>query len=57
MKRVVITGLGPIASIGIGKENFWKSLLEGKSGVDLLTRFDAKDFDTKIAAEVKDYLS
>lgn len=55
MKRVVITGLGPIASIGIGKENFWKSLLEGKSGVDLLTRFDAKDFDTKIAAEVKDF--
>lgn len=55
MRRVVITGLGPITSIGIGKENFWNSLLEGRSGVGHITRFDATDFDTKIAAEVKDF--
>jgi len=55
VRRVVITGLGPITSIGIGKENFWNSLLEGRSGVGHITRFDATDFDTKIAAEVKDF--
>ena len=55
MKRVVITGLGAITPIGIGKEAFWNSLIEGKSGVGPITRFDTADFDCKIAAEVKDY--
>ncbi|NLK44803.1 MAG: beta-ketoacyl-ACP synthase II [Tissierellia bacterium] len=55
MKRVVITGLGPLSPIGIGKENYWKSLIEGKSGVGLISKFDTTDFDTKIAAEVKDF--
>ncbi|MGJ0846245.1 beta-ketoacyl-ACP synthase II [Tissierella praeacuta] len=55
MKRVVITGLGAITPIGIGKENFWNSLIEGKSGIGAITRFDTTDFDTKIGAEVKDF--
>lgn len=55
MKRVVITGVGAITPIGIGKENFWQALLDGKSGIDYITRFDTKDHETKIAAEVKDF--
>lgn len=55
MKRVVITGLGAIAPIGIGKDEFWNSLVEGKSGVGYITRFDTEEFGTKIGAEVKDF--
>lgn len=55
MRRVVITGLGAITPIGIGKESFWKSLLEGKSGIGPITRFDTENMNTKIAAEVKDF--
>jgi 3-oxoacyl-[acyl-carrier-protein] synthase II len=54
-RRVVITGIGVISPIGIGKENFFQSLKEGKCGVDYITRFDTTDFDTKIAAEIKDF--
>ena len=39
--RVVITGLGVISPVGTGKDVFWKSLLEGKNGIDKITRFDA----------------
>lgn len=55
LRRVVITGLGAITPIGIGKEDFWKSLIEGKSGVGYITKFDTTEFDTKIGAEVKDF--
>lgn len=55
MKRVVITGLGAVTPIGIGKEEFWNSLIQGKSGIGLITRFDTTEFDTKIGAEVKDF--
>lgn len=55
MKRVVITGLGAITPIGIGKDNFWNSLLEGKSGIGYITRFDTENHDVKIGAEVKDF--
>lgn len=54
-KRVVITGIGVISPVGVGKENFWNSIKEGKSGVDLITRFDTQDYPVKIAAEVKDF--
>ncbi|HYF83129.1 MAG TPA: beta-ketoacyl-ACP synthase II [Clostridia bacterium] len=54
-RRVVITGVGIISPIGIGKDEFFKSLKEGKCGVDYITRFDTTDYDTKIAAEVKDF--
>ncbi len=54
-RRVVITGLGAITPIGIGLENYWKGLLEGKNGVGLITRFDTSKFDTKFAAQVDDF--
>jgi len=54
-KRVVITGLGAVTPIGIGKDEFWQALLAGKSGVGKITRFDASDYTTQIAGEVKDF--
>jgi 3-oxoacyl-[acyl-carrier-protein] synthase II len=54
-KRVVITGVGPVTPIGCGKEAFWNSLMEGNSGVDLISRFDTSNFKTKIGAEIKDF--
>lgn len=55
MKRVVVTGLGAITPIGIGKEAFWENLSAGKNGTDKISRFDASSFSTQIAAEVKDF--
>ncbi len=55
-RRVVVTGLGCITPIGTGLDNFWKALLEGKSGIDYITRFDTTDYPTKIAGEVKDFV-
>lgn len=54
-KRVVISGIGIITPIGIGKESFFKSLKEGKSGVTLIDSFDTNGLSTKIAATVKDF--
>ncbi len=54
-KRVVVTGLGCVTPIGIGKDKFWNSLINGISGIDHISRFDTEAFNTKIAAEVKDF--
>ncbi|MCG2714563.1 MAG: beta-ketoacyl-ACP synthase II [Candidatus Omnitrophica bacterium] len=54
-KRVVITGLGVISPVGNDTQSFWQSLKEGKSGVGPITSFDATAFDSRIAAEVKDF--
>lgn len=54
-KRVVITGLGLVTPIGIGVKQTWDSLCAGRSGVGKITRFDTSDYQTKIAAEVKDF--
>jgi 3-oxoacyl-[acyl-carrier-protein] synthase II len=54
-RRVVITGVGCITPVGIGSEAFWKSLLDGVSGVGPITLFDATEYTTRIAAEVKDW--
>ena len=54
-RRVVVTGLGLITPLGIGLEESWPALCAGKSGIAEITRFDATDFDTKIAGEVKDF--
>ena len=54
-KRVVITGLGAVTPIGIGKEAYWQELLAGVSGVCKITRFDASQFTTQIAGEVKNF--
>jgi len=53
--RVVITGLGPVTPIGIGKNKFWQSLIQGKCGIDRISYFDTEKYPTKIAAEVKDF--
>lgn len=50
--RVVITGLGVIAPNGIGKDEFWHSLKEGRSGIRRISRFEACDFPTQVAGEV-----
>lgn len=54
-KRVVITGLGCVTSIGNGKDNFWNSIKNGVCGIDKVTRFDASNFQTQVVAEVKDF--
>ncbi|MDD5774235.1 MAG: beta-ketoacyl-ACP synthase II [bacterium] len=54
-RRVVITGLGVISPCGTGKEDFWKNIKSGKSGIGKITRFDTSDFPTKVAGEVKDF--
>ncbi|MFH1049704.1 MAG: beta-ketoacyl-ACP synthase II [bacterium] len=53
--RVVVTGMGAVTPIGNTVEEFWNSMMEGKSGGGYLTRFDANEFDTKFACEVKNY--
>jgi 3-oxoacyl-[acyl-carrier-protein] synthase II len=54
-RRVVVTGIGAITPIGISVEQFWTALLDGKNGVGPITKFDAAEFDTKFAAEVKGF--
>jgi 3-oxoacyl-(acyl-carrier-protein) synthase len=54
-RRVVVTGLGVIAPLGIGKESFWDGMMSGKSAVREITDFDTSGFKTKIAAQVKDF--
>ena len=54
-RRVVITGLGLVTPLGIGVEETWTALCEGKSGIGEITRFDASGFDTQIAGEVKNF--
>lgn len=54
-RRVVITGCGAVTPIGSDVEQYWKGLMEGKNGVDRISKFDVSDFNTKIAAEIKDF--
>ena len=54
-KRVVITGLGAITPVGNTAADFWQSLTNGVSGIGPITRFDASDFTTRIAGEVKGF--
>jgi 3-oxoacyl-[acyl-carrier-protein] synthase II len=52
-RRVVVTGLGCVSPVGNTVEESWANLLAGKSGIDLITRFDASAFSCKIAGEIK----
>ena len=54
-RRVVITGMGCVTPIGIGRDAYWTSLNAGTSGVRLIEAFDVSDFQVKIAAFVKDF--
>ena len=54
-KRVVITGVGVMTPVGCGRDKFWDALMEGKSGVGLISRFDTSNFKTRIGAEIRDF--
>lgn len=54
-RRVVVTGLGALTPVGLTVQEFWSSLIQGKSGVDFITYFDTKEFATKFAAELKGF--
>jgi len=53
--RVVVTGLGCATPVGIGHEEFWKNILEGKNGISFITGFDTTQYACKIAGEIKDF--
>jgi 3-oxoacyl-[acyl-carrier-protein] synthase II len=55
-RRVVVTGMGMVSPLGTGVEKSWQALIQGKSGVARITKFDTAGFDTRIAAEVKDFV-
>ena len=55
LRRVVITGIGCVTPLGLGKEQFWQAIHEGRSGVEKITRFDVSDLPVQIAAEVKNF--
>ncbi len=55
LRRVVITGMGCVTPIGIGRKAFWRALLNGESGVRKITSFDVSNSRVQIAAEVKDF--
>ena len=54
-RRVVVTGLGCISPVGNTVQDAWANILAGKSGIDLITKFDASNFSCKIAGEVKGF--
>ena len=53
--RVVVTGIGLVTPVGSDRKTTWNSLLEGKSGIDYISLFDAEGFESRIAAEVNDF--
>jgi len=55
LRRVVVTGLGALTPIGNTVSEYWNGLINGVSGSDLITRFDASKFKTKFACEVKGF--
>ena len=54
-RRVVITGLGCVTPLGLGRTAFWQGLLDGASGVRRIESFDASALPVQIAAEVRDF--
>jgi 3-oxoacyl-[acyl-carrier-protein] synthase II len=54
-RRVVVTGLGAVTPVGNTRDEFWRRLIAGESGIAPITAFDASDFITRIAGEVKDF--
>lgn len=55
MRRVVVTGMGAITPLGKNIQEFWNALVNGVSGIDWITRFNAEKFKTRFACEVKNY--
>jgi len=55
LRRVVVTGVGLISAVGIGTEETWKAIVDGRSGIDRITSFDTTGFSVQIAGEVKGF--
>lgn len=55
MRRVVVTGVGVVSSLGIGKDVFWKNLIQGKSGISKVESFDTTEHPNHYGGEVKDF--
>ena len=49
MKRIVITGMGAVTPVGIGVEEYWKNITEGRSGIDTIKTFDPSELAVQIA--------
>jgi 3-oxoacyl-[acyl-carrier-protein] synthase II len=56
-RRVVVTGIGLVTPLGIGREKSWQNICAGVSGINTIERFDTSDYGVKIAAEIKDFKS
>lgn len=54
-RRVVITGLGVVHSLGTDIETFWNAIKQGKSGIKTITKFDTSEFSTKVGAQIDDF--
>ena len=54
-RRVVITGLGVVSSLGTDVDTFWNNLVAGRCGIDTIKSFDVSDYDCQIASEVRDF--
>ena len=52
---IVVTGVGPVTPVGIGREAFWDALTTGRSGVGPISRFKCENFPVRIAGEVDDF--
>ena len=55
LKRVVVTGLGALTPLGNSVQDYWNGLIQGISGADMITKFDASKFKTRFACEVKNF--
>jgi len=55
-RRVVVTGLGIVSSVGIGKDDFWKSIINGKSGISEVSSFDTSELRCHQAGEIKNFI-
>ena len=55
LKRVVVTGMGALTPLGNSVNEYWNGLINGVSGADMITQFDASKFRTKFACEVKNF--
>ena len=54
-RRIVVTGLGLVTPVGIGVKESWKNIVDGVSGIAKISKFDATNFSSQIAGEVKDF--
>lgn len=55
MRRVVVTGLGAVTPIGVGVDNFWNGIKEGKVGIKTVDRFDVSEYKAKVAGQIDDF--